>query len=281
MAILYFSDILRKVGLDPTKVKMIRHAMTDKHFRACYDADKVYEYTCHQRRDFSKGYEYWVTFISDGGTLCRLHRCYKVISSIPDTPDIMPDDLPEIEANYFQGEASYYNLEYINLLKEYENRLIIDWGKSTRMWHQKGSTEKAVIAIQGDVFPGFEELCLPYDHLEKIIKNPHGYENWYTALSSVNAIYLITDTKAGTQYVGSAYNNNGLWGRWASYIDTGGHGGNKMMIAAMHENPDRRHNLQFSVLQILPKTMTADEIIRAENLWKIKLLTREFGWNDN
>ena len=27
--------------------------------------------------------------------------------------------------------------------------------------------------------------------------------------------------------------------------------------------------------------MTAEEIIKAENLWKDKLLTRTFGWNDN
>ena len=45
MAILNFSDVLRKVGLDPSKVKLIRHALTDKGFKACYDADKVYEYT--------------------------------------------------------------------------------------------------------------------------------------------------------------------------------------------------------------------------------------------
>ncbi len=27
MAIFYFSDVLRKVGLDPSKVKLIRHAL--------------------------------------------------------------------------------------------------------------------------------------------------------------------------------------------------------------------------------------------------------------
>ena len=29
MAILYFSDVLCRVGLDPAKVKLIRHALTD------------------------------------------------------------------------------------------------------------------------------------------------------------------------------------------------------------------------------------------------------------
>ncbi|KAF5059969.1 hypothetical protein DSECCO2_330530 [anaerobic digester metagenome] len=281
MAILYFSDVLNKVGLNPAKVKLIRHALTDKGFKACYDANMVYEYTCHQDVGFSQGYEYWITFISDSGTLCKLHSCYKVGQSIPDTPDVMPNGVPEIEAKKFQGEHAYFKLEYVDLLKDYENRLVIDWGKSTRMWHQKGTTEKEIVSIQGDVFPGFESLCLPYDKLKKIINNQRGYEAWYTALSSVNAIYLIADQKTGTQYVGSAYNQDGLWGRWAAYIMTGGHGGNKKMVTALQENPERRHDLQFSVLQILPKNMSSDAIIQTESLWKEKLLTKKFGWNDN
>ena len=74
---------------------------------------------------------------------------------------------------------------------------------------------------------------------------------------------------------------DGLWGRWASYVATGGHGGNKMMVKAIKEDPERCHNLQFSVLQILPKTLTWDKVIAAETLWKEKLLTKQFGWNEN
>ena len=44
--------------------------------------------------------------------------------------------------------------------------------------------------------------------------DPAIYENWYTALSSVNAIYLISDLEDGQLYVGSAYNKDGLLGRW-------------------------------------------------------------------
>ena len=281
MAILYFSDVLKKVGLPPEKTKLIRHALTHKCFKACYDTNKVYEYTCHQKVGFSQGYEYWVTFVSDSGTLCKLHSCYRVGNASADTPDIMPDGLPEIEAQNFTGDNLYFCLEPLDILSEYENKLVIDWGRGTRTWHQKGTAEKAIISIQGDVFPGFERLCLTYDKLANLIKNPKGYEAWYSALSSVNAIYLISDRKTGCLYVGSAYNANGLWGRWSNYVSTGGHGGNTRMMEVMQKNPARCHDLQFSVLQILPKTMTGDEIIQAENLWKEKLLTKKFGWNDN
>ena len=36
MALLSFSDILVKAGLDPKRVKLIRHALSDKDFKACY-----------------------------------------------------------------------------------------------------------------------------------------------------------------------------------------------------------------------------------------------------
>ena len=150
MAIFYFSDVLRKVGLDPRKVKLIRHALTDRGFQACYEANMVYEYTCHQTAGFSKGYDYWVTFISDKGTLCKLDSCYKVGDSVPDTPDVMPKGIPEIEAQEFQGKNAYFDLEPLDLLQEYRGKLIIDWGNSTRMWHQKGTTEKPIVAIQED-----------------------------------------------------------------------------------------------------------------------------------
>lgn len=283
MAIFYFSDVLRKVGLDPSKVKLIRHALTDRGFRECYKANVVYEYTCHQKSGFSKGYDYWVTFISDQGTLCKLDSCYKVGAAVPDTPDMIPKGIPEIEARKFQGKNAYFHLEPLDLLKEYEGRLIIDWGKSARMWHQKGTTEKPVVAIQADeknVFSGFENLILTYDELKEIVENPTVYEAWHTALSSVNAIYLIVDRETGKQYVGSAYGKDGLLGRWACYVDSL-HGNNKLMKELICAYPERYHDFQFSILQILPKTVTDDEVIRTESLYKKKLLTIPFGMNDN
>ena len=78
MAILNFSDVLHNGGLDPKKVKLIRHALSDPGFRACYDVGMTLEYTKHQGMGFSKGYDYWVIFISDSGTYARLHSCCRV-----------------------------------------------------------------------------------------------------------------------------------------------------------------------------------------------------------
>lgn len=281
--ILSFSDVLRKVGLDPAKVKLIRHAMTDDYFRACYQANKVREYTCHQKANFSKGYDFWVVFISDSGTFAKLHSMYRAGDSVPDTKDMIPEGLPQCEADRFQGNSAYYHLEPVDYLKEYEGKLIIDWGSSTRMWHQKGTTEKPIISLQSNdkkVFSGYEDLILSYDQLKEIIENPSIYEAWTTALSSVYAIYLIVDRKSGRQYVGSAYGEDGLWGRWSCYVKTQ-HGNNKLMKELLSACPERYHEFQFSILQILPKTVTLEEVVETESLFKRKLLSARFGMNDN
>ncbi len=283
MATLTFTDVLKKADIDPSKVKLIRHALTDKHFKDCYDKNMVYEYTCHQKTGFSKGYDYWAVFISGRETYAKLFAFYHVGPAIPDTPDIAPIGLPESEVKEYCGHEAIFQLEHVSFLQEYEGKLTIDWGKATRMWHQKGTTEKPIISLQPDerkVFSGYENLVLSYDELKEIVNNPTVYEAWHAALSSVYAIYLIVDRDTGKQYVGSAYGSGGLLGRWSCYVETY-HGHNKLMRELICNYPERYHRFQFSILQILPKTLTADEVIAIESRYKRKLLSIEFGMNDN
>ena len=58
MAILNFSDVLKKVGLDPKRVKLIRHSLTDGEFRKCYEKNMVMEYTCVQSDSVTNGSDY-------------------------------------------------------------------------------------------------------------------------------------------------------------------------------------------------------------------------------
>jgi hypothetical protein len=54
-----------------------------------------------------------------------------------------------------------------------------------------------------------------------------------------------------------------------------GHAGNKLLKAL---DP---YEFEFSVLEISPSTMSADDVISRENRWKECLGTREFGLNEN
>ena len=281
MALLYLSDILKKVGLEPSSVYLLRHSFSLQDFRECYEKGMVLDYTRQQDKDFGRGYDYWCVFISERGTLARLFGCYKVCGSVPDTLDVMPDGFPNPE--HFQGNRAFFDLEHIDLLEEYENRLVIDWGNSTRQWKQKGSNEKPVSYIlpnEKQEFPGYESLVLSYGKLKSVIDDPVAYETWRAALSSIYAVYLIVDRESGMQYVGSAYGTDGLWGRWSQYVHTQ-HGGNKELIKLLDEYPTRYHQFQFSILQVLPKSASEKEVLDAEKLYKRKLLTKEYGLNDN
>lgn len=283
MAILNFSDVLKKVGLDPQRVKLIRHSLADKEFKACYEKNMVWEYTRVQNNTFSNGYDYWCVFISAESTTAKFFACYKANGYVIDTPDVKPAGFP-LDA-WFQGQHAFYDLAPVDLLKEYEGRLLVEWGKGTLAWAQKGTNEKPIIAIQDkrlfNSFNGYENFILTYDELKNIVNDPMAYESWHTALSSVNAIYLIVDRKNGKQYVGSAYGKDGLLGRWTHYVDSL-HGGDKLMKELLCDYPDRYMHFQFSILQLLPKTATPDDVINTETLWKKKLLTYEpFGMNQN
>lgn len=280
MAILNFSDVLKNVGFEPKRVKLIRHSMADKEFDKCYKENMVLEYTRVQDSKFSNGYDYWCVFISGKSTTARFFACYKVNGCVPDTQDVKPDGFP-LE-DWFQGQRMFYELEHVDLLKEYEGRLLIEWGKGALAWAQKGTNEKPIVAIQDKrVFSGYENFVLTYDELKEIVNDPTAHESWHIALSSINAVYLIVDRENGRQYVGSAYGRGGLLGRWTCYVKSL-HGGNKLMKELLCDYPDRYAHFQFSILQLLPKTATPDDVIQTETLWKKKLLTYEpFGMNQN
>lgn len=283
MSLLHFTDILKKAGLDPAKVKLIRHSLGDKDFSKCYysEPQMVWEYTRIQKPGFSKGYDYWCVFVSGERTTARLFARYKVNGSVSATPDLEPAGFP-LEGR-FEGKYDYFDLEPVDNLKEYEHRLVIEWGGAALSWHQKGTTEKDVLAIDSPVkkpFIGYDKVVLTYAELKEVVEDSDIYELWQAALSAVNAVYLIVDTKNGKQYVGSAYGKDGLLGRWRIYVDSL-HGHNKLMKEVICAHPDRYKFFQFSILQILPKTLTDDEVIHTESLWKEKLQSIRFGMNDN
>lgn len=281
MISLYLSDLFTRADIKPKEVKLIRHALSDKNFKKCYSLGMLQEYTQLQKKDFSKGYKYWMIFISDKSTNAKFEGIYKVKGVTENTPEAMPINFPFPE--HFDGNGDYFDLERLDILKELEDRLIIDWGNATRSWHQKGTTDKKIVAIQSNqkfAFEGFENLILSFKELKEIIGDSIVYENWHTALASVYAIYLIVDTINGNQYIGSAYGIRGLLGRWETYIKTK-HGDDKKIIKLLQECPYRYEDFQFSVLQILPKNIMDEEVIKIESLWKKKLQTKEFGLNDN
>lgn len=170
-----------------------------------------------------------------------------------------------------------------NPFSKYKNKLFIDWGRAAVRWYQQATNEKIITRIlntDNHIFPGYEQVILSYSELENIINNSAEYMNWHTALTSINAIYAITDCSNGKIYIGSSYNKAGILGRWTDYIQTK-HGGNKGLIDRLETNSKAYIHFQYTILKVLPRDITAIEAVEIEQLYKRKFKTIEFGYNNN
>lgn len=133
----------------------------------------------------------------------------------------------------------------------------------------------------GRTFPGFENIEISFEELESLTRI--GRPDWRAALSSIKGVYLISDTKTGKYYVGSAYGDQGIWSRWCSYAQTG-HGGN-VELRTLSADPSLdycRQAFRFALLEARP-TQTPDAVILSrEAFWKRVLSTRgDLGLNRN
>ena len=128
-------------------------------------------------------------------------------------------------------------------------------------------------SYSGRTFPGYEDIDLSFDELETLVLNTR--PDWKAALESVKGIYLITDTKSGRRYVGSAYGDHGVWSRWCAYISSG-HGGNVELRNLVNEPSLTycRAHFRFALLEHRAFRVPDDLILAREAFWKRILLTR-------
>jgi hypothetical protein len=91
-------------------------------------------------------------------------------------------------------------------------------------------------------------------------------------LQASRGIYCLTCPRTGELYVGSATGEDGFWGRWLAYYETG-HGGN---VRLKSREPS---DYQVSVLEVAGSEATTLDILQAEQRWMRKLRTAEMGLN--
>lgn len=280
---LYLSDIIERVGLSIKDVILLRHPIShwnaEKHLRD----ENMRKYTSIQKENFPQKSKYWLVFIGESGTSAKLVACYKCRGSYRNDIREMPPGYSFPDLFEENGLLRIFDLEETDLFSDLYNRLIIEWGSAAIKWYQYATNEKEVLAIQENSkykFTNYEDVILDFSDLQEVLRDPILYENWHNALQSVYAIYLIVDKTNGKQYIGSAYGEGGLLGRWKTYIDTY-HGNNKLMMDLIGVEPERYKSFQFSVLQIVPKTASDKDVKRLEDSYKRKLLTRQYGMNAN
>ena len=56
-----------------------------------------------------------------------------------------------------------------------------------------------------------------------------------------------------------------------------GHGGNKLLIDLLTQDPQKYKKFQYSILRTLPRTLTAAEVVAVEMLYKKSLVAEPLG----
>ena len=177
-------------------------------------------------------------------------------------------------------------------VKEYEQyfgRLVVEYHNPCRTMGRKYENvmdELEVVQIlneqyTGNEFPGYENVRLSYPLLKNIVDRQ--LPGWVDALRNQKAVYLITDTKTGKMYVGSATSQTGmLLQRWSSYA-ADGHGGNvELRELVKQQGLDYvKDNFQYSILENYNARMDDGYILKRESWWKETLCTRTHGYNKN
>lgn len=261
-------ELLYNRGLDKSsKIKLVRHKdrRIDVYNLYRTNRQEFFKYQSVQSRDIFKSVDYIVVFIGEESVFARFIGVYKLT------------DKKQLSDGNFE-----YEMEEVFGFDDLRERVIIKW-ENAISWHQWIKNEMEVLEIHPGLhykqFTDYSDFILNFDELKEIVTKQ--YSDWKKMLSATKGIYLISDTKTGKLYVGSAYGEDGIWGRWCKYVSTNGHGDNKTLKELIATDPTHGNNFQFSILMLLPRTITADEAIKKERLFKSKLGTNSFGLNNN
>ncbi|MBY0008683.1 GIY-YIG nuclease family protein [Priestia aryabhattai] len=283
---LTINRVLEIAGLNISKhIKIARHMDTrgvDVH--ELYASGHFEVYQSYQERNVFKGCDYLISCLGIENNQALFVGVYDVkeIYSV----DGFPSDLDVPYKGKAKLNSRYrYELEKLSGFEELEGRLVINWNNISQAWCMKLDTnQKEVVQLlpKGYVrdFPGYLEINLSFQELQKIINEPIANSIWHKMLSAVGGVYLILDTKDGKQYIGSASGKEGILGRWKQYVRNG-HGGNKKLKEIIESDSKRINRFKFTILQTLPRTLTKNEVLWEESKYKEKLGSRAYGLNLN
>lgn len=273
---LTFNTLLRCESIDPATVRLVRHQDTTCPGRTPYDlwrtADGRFErYQSLQNGAVNFGVGHLLaSFVATPASETLFVGLFAVEGRQEAPPGTV---CPIRQTDDGMDGAVFFDIRAEVRMARYTGLLVVDWGPGFRSWVQRAERQdKPVLEIRKAVtdpaFPGFRDFRCDVIEIETI---PFG---WREALRAVNGVYVLVCRETGKQYVGSAYGQDGLWGRLVEYARTG-HGGN----AELRRRGPARY--QASVLEVVPPTVGPDDVIRIEGAWKDKLGSRQHGLNEN
>jgi hypothetical protein len=287
-----FSDLLAEAQIDPQTVIVFRHRPRERELR------KVLPWLAESRPDVFNAYQqtqgpivekamqrakYVASFIGHKAGKAVFVGLYKVNGFEPLSYEEFWSEPTTVElcTKYrmkgMTDENStvlWFDLVPLSFRREWKGKLIVCWpGRELSYWRWADRNEFTIHAILEDSdlergMPGWRQLVLRWDELQTLPKS------WSARLREWRGIYLIFDAKSGKSYVGAAYGNENLLGRWSNYAASGD-GGNK------HLKKCDPKCFRFSILQRVSPDASEQKVTRLERTWMKRLHTRSpSGLND-
>jgi hypothetical protein len=286
------SSILTNDHIDPQHVLVMRHRPQEPELRKVLPwlaADRPHLFNAFQQTHGERveramlGAKHVASFIGHEPGKALFVGLYSIGKTTPMTSTQLWQVPAHIELKAYghsgfskrRPTVLWFDLALTEFYAAWKGKLIITWPPPERAWMRRA--HKNVFPIQAILeesaldaaMPNWDQIDLGWDEL-RILPN-----RWRLALSQWRAIYFIYDETDRKGYVGSAYGDENLLGRWLNY-GRSKHGGNKLL---RERDPK---NFRFSILQRVSPDMDADDVIRLEGTWKERLHTRSpFGLNDN
>jgi hypothetical protein len=294
-----FNDMLQKQGINPESVIVFRHCPPQPELKKTlpwFAVEKPDIFNAYQQTQGTvkvekvlkslEGHGYVAAFLGHEPNKALFIGLYSIDSSIPLTSEAYMD-IPVYKEmkgyeRWFTKEMErdrptvrWFDLVLTEFYSHWKGKLIIEWPGLERSWWRRAHKndlsvhsvhEKSVLDAQ---MPEWRDINFTWGEL-KVLPS-----RWKQILSQWRGVYYIFDTSDGKAYVGSAYGNTNLLGRWENYA-ANGHGNNKLL---KNRNPDY---FQFSILERVSPDMDKDEVTSLESSWKLRLHTKSpSGLNEN
>jgi hypothetical protein len=288
------NDLLRSKDIDPEKVLVMRHRPFEP------ELNKVLPWLASDRPDVFNAYQqtqgekvekamatasFVASFIGREAGKGLFIGLYEIAGAKPITREKywkVPAnlELKALGARGFGDQVArdsilWFDLRLTEFYANWKGKLIVSWPPPERSWWRRAHKNvMPVVAVREESaldaeMPNWDDISVSWEQLRVLPTR------WKTRLQEWRAIYYIFDASDGKGYVGSAYGNSNLLGRWENYGALG-HGGNVLL-----KKRDPRH-FRFSILQRVSPDMEAADVIRLEATWKERLHTRApSGLNDN
>jgi len=289
------NDLLLAKGIDPQRVLVLRHRPHEPELNKVLPwlaAEKPEVFNAYQQTQGEKlekvmasDATYVVSFIGREPGKALFVGLYSIGTSKPLTRDEYWRVPAYIEMKKFgmkglteeggRPSCLWFDLKPTEFCASWKGKLIISWPPPERSWWRRAHRNNfPILAILEEsalvsAMPEWGRIVLRWDELGVLPTR------WRSVLSQWRGIYYIFDASDGKGYVGSAYGDSNLLGRWMNYAASG-HGGNSLL---RKRNPQ---DFRFSILQRVAPDLEAAAVVQVEGSWKGRLHTGPpFGLNDN